>query len=87
MSTYDHRQVLSDYEKGKITPDMAVGHGLQHIDLLYKAQAATRSELEALKTRVNTHQTALDRLMAFMEKVLRKPKKPASPNQPRPTNS
>ncbi|MFN8488937.1 MAG: hypothetical protein U0350_15225 [Caldilineaceae bacterium] len=82
MATYDHRQVLTDYEHGKITSDMAAGHGLQHIDLLYKAQAATRTELEALKTRVNTHQTALDRLSAFMEKVLRKPKKPTSPNQP-----
>lgn len=84
MATYDNRQVLTDYANGKLTPEMAVGHSLQHIDLLYKAQAALRTELDALKTHVNTHQTALDRLTAFMEKVLRKPKKLNAPTQPKP---
>lgn len=84
MSTYDHRQVLTDYANGKLTPEMAVGHSLQHLDLLYKAQAATRTELDALKARVNTHQTALDRLTAFMEKVLCRPKKSSASSQPKP---
>jgi len=55
MATYDHKQVLSDYDKGKITPEMAVGHSLQHIDNLYAAQAAARTEwhteIDALQKR------------------------------------
>jgi hypothetical protein len=43
MATYDHKQVLADYANGKLTPEMAVGHSLQHIDKLYVAQTdATR---------------------------------------------
>jgi hypothetical protein len=41
MSTYDHNKVLADYASGKITPEMAVGHSLQHISQLYEAQAET----------------------------------------------
>lgn len=84
MATYDHKQVLADYAQGKITPEMAVGHSLQHIAKLYEAQAATtverrteQAKLDALAQRVHTHQTAIDRLLAFMEKVLTK-RKPAS---------
>lgn len=82
MATYDHKQVLNDYEKGKITPEMAVGHSLQHIGKLYEALATvTASQREwqpqfaALDQRVTTMQTAVDRLTAFMEKVLRKSKR------------
>jgi hypothetical protein len=53
MATYDHKQVLTDYAHGRITLDMAVGHGLQHIDYLYAAQTTMRTEwraeLDALK--------------------------------------
>ena len=38
MATYDPKQVLSDYANGRITPEMAVGHSLQHINLLYDAR-------------------------------------------------
>ena len=31
MGTYDHKQVISDYVNDKITPEMAIGHSLQHI--------------------------------------------------------
>jgi hypothetical protein len=58
MATYDHKQVLADYANGKLTPEMVVGHSLQHIDKLYAAQTdATRQwrvELDALKQQVNT---------------------------------
>ena len=51
---------------------MAVGHSLQHIAQLYEAQAATRAALDG---RVNALQAAVDRLTAFMDKVLRAQKK------------
>ena len=73
MSTYDHKQVISDYEHGKITPEMAVGHSLQHIDHLYVTQAAARAEwraeMGALKKHVNLTQTAVDRLTTVIEKA------------------
>ena len=90
MATYNHKQVLVDYDKGKITPEMAVGHSLQHIGKLYEAQTAATTErraeqakLDALEKRVNTQQTAIDRLLAFMGKVLAKSKR-NPPNQPKP---
>ncbi len=87
MATYDHKQVFSDYATGKITPEMAVGHSLQHIDKLYEAQTAARTEwrteIDALKKRVNAQQTLLDRLTAFMEKVLSTQKQRTTRNQPK----
>ncbi len=86
MATYDHKQLLADYANGKITPEMAVGHSLQHIDLLYAALKANRQEgratTDALATRANLHQSALDRLTAWMEKMLTKQKKSSAPGQP-----
>lgn len=85
MATYDPKQVLADYAKGAITPEMAVGHSLQHIDKLYETQSAARTawraEIDALKQQINTQQAALDRLNAFMEKVLRAAKKPNTSRQ------
>jgi hypothetical protein len=90
MATYEIKQVLADYDKGKLTPEMAVGHSLQHIDKLYEAQAAVtanrraeQAKIDALEKRINTQQTALDRLLAFMEKVLAKSKR-NPPSQPKP---
>ena len=75
MATYDHKQVLADYATGRITPEMAVGHSLQHIAQLYEIQTATHAALDG---RLNTLQAAVDRLLAFMEKVLRTQKKRTS---------
>lgn len=80
MATYDHKQVLADYAAGRITADMAVGHSLQHIAHLYEAQAATRAALDG---RVNALQAAVDRLTAFMDKVLRAQKKRTDANAPK----
>ena len=44
MATYDPKQVLADYATGRITPEMAVGHSLQHIEQLYAAQTSQRQE-------------------------------------------
>ena len=87
MATYDHKQVFSDYANGKITPEMAVGHSLQHIDKLYEAQTWRpvngHQNRRPQKAR-QSQQAVLDRLTAFMEKLLRKPKKPNSPTPPKP---
>jgi len=87
MATYDPKQVLTDYASGKITPEMAVGHSLQHIDKLYEAVKANRSEWQtqtnALDKRVNGLQAAVDRLNAFMEKALRKPRRNTAGEPPK----
>jgi len=87
MATYDPKQVLTDYANGRITPEMAVGHSLQHIDLLYAALKANRQEgratTDALEKRVNLHQSALERLTAWMEKVLAKAKPANATSQPK----
>lgn len=91
MATYDHRQVLADYAHGKLTPEMAVGHSLQHIEQLYAAQAAARSEwraeIDALKTQLTQTQATVDRLHTLIEKArtkqkLRTPPGQTTPNQP-----
>lgn len=94
MSTYDHNKVLADYASGKITPEMAVGHSLQHISQLYDAQAEAKagrlnqqSQLERIDQRVTALQTAVDRLMAFMDKVLRAQKKRTPATQPKTDHS
>lgn len=89
MSTYSHEKVLTDYANGKITPEMATGHALQHIGLLYEGQGeanagrlAQQSQLVRLDQRVIALQTAVDRLTAFMEKVQRAQKKRTDRNPP-----
>jgi len=91
MATYDHKQVLADYAHGKLTPEMAVGHSLQHIELLYAAQAAARNEwraeMDALKTQLTQTQATVDRLHTLIEKARAKQKPrttpgPANPKQP-----
>ena len=76
MATYDHKQVFTDYATGKITPEMAVGHSLQHIDHLYAAQSAANAgrhelqhKVDALEKRVTGLQAAVDRLTAILEKA------------------
>ncbi len=66
---------------------MAVGHSLQHIDLLYAAIKANhqegRAKTDTLEKRVNLHQTALERLTTWMDKVLAKAKKANATGQPK----
>ncbi len=90
MATYDHKQVLADYANGKITPEMAVGHSLQHIDKLYEVQNAAKAsqrewqtKTDALDKRVTIMQVAVDRLTAFKEKFLRKQKRNSPSEQPK----
>lgn len=87
MGTYDHKQVLDDYAKGKITPEMATGHSLQHIDNLYDALKTSRQEwqakFDALDKRVNSIQAAIDRLTALIEKARTKQKLRNALDQPK----
>ena len=73
MATYDQKQLLTDYANGRITPEMAVGHGLQHLDHLYATQAALRiewrAELDALKQQLTAVQTTVDRLQAVIDQA------------------
>ncbi len=87
MGTYDHKQVISDYANSKLTPEMAIGHSLQHIDKLYEAQTAAnlsryelRSKVDTLENKINALQKAVDRLTASEEKSLPKRKR-NSPGQ------
>ena len=79
MATYDHKQVLVDYEKGKLTPEMAVGHSLQHIDQLYALLKAGRQEWQSRsdmqEKRVTALQLAVDRLTTIIEKARVKQKR------------
>ena len=79
MGAYDHKQVMTDYAAGQLTPEMTIGHSLQHIDKLYEAQTAAnvsryelRSKVDTLENRVNTLQAAVDRLTSLVEKFLPK---------------
>jgi hypothetical protein len=84
MGTYNYDKVMSDYDNGRITAEMATGHSLQHIGKLYEALTAFKTsqyewqtKTDTLEKRVNTMQTEIDRLNAFMEKVLRSQKRNA----------
>lgn len=85
MSTYDHKQVLADYARGHITPEMAVGHSLQHIDKLYETQTAARAEwrteIDALKKQIHLVQTTVDRLNTLIEKARTKQTRQSTFNQ------
>jgi hypothetical protein len=66
---------MTEYANGHMTPEMAVGHALQHLEQLYEAQTAAnlshyelRSQVDTLDRRVSVLQTALDRLTALVEK-------------------
>ena len=75
MGTYDHKKVIADYANGHITPEMAVGHGLQHIDKLYEAQTTAtlsryelRSQVDTLTETITALQAEVARLSALLEK-------------------
>jgi len=85
MATYDPKQVLSDYANGRITPEMAAGHSLQHINLLYETQNTANAERHALRQEVSALQTALNRLQQVVERLVIHTGMPSSqPRNPKP---
>lgn len=90
MSTYDYDKVMSDYANGRITVEMAMGHSLQHIGKLYETitiikngQHEWQTKTDAVEKRAHTLQVAVDRLTAFMDKVLHSQKRNAAGKQPK----
>jgi len=59
MGTYDHKQLLTDWRVGDITNDMATGHTLQHLDLLYQAQASATNNWQALHQEIEELKTTM----------------------------
>jgi hypothetical protein len=66
---------MTEYENGRMTPEMALGHTLQHLEQIYEAQTAAnlsryelRSQVDTLESRVSLLQAVLDRLTALVEK-------------------
>ena len=91
MSTYSYEKVMADYANGKITPEMAIGHSLQHIGKLYEALAAVsrtadQTKIDALERRVNTLQAMVDRLTVTIEK-LRTKRQSGSPTSSKPAQA
>lgn len=85
MGTYNLKQVISDYANGRITAEMAVGHGLQHIDKLYETQTAAsvshyrlRGKVDELEQVITVLQKEVARLTKLIEKVLPKRKRKSS---------
>lgn len=80
MATYDHKQVIADYAHGRITPDMAVGHSLQHIDQIYAARNEWRVEVDALQAQLTLVPATAARLQAVIDKARAKQKLPKTTN-------
>lgn len=75
MGTYDHKKLLTDWGNGTLTNDMAIGHTLQHIGLLYEAQEqaaqrrhAMQQDMEALKAALTKLKQENEALRVHMER-------------------
>ncbi len=83
MGTYDHQKILNDWSNGTLTPDMAIGHSLQHIAQLYELLAQQRKsasdKVNHLENKVNALQAQIDRLTKGVSAELEKQKSP-TPN-------
>lgn len=69
MGTYDLKQILNDYANDKITPEMAVGHALQHIKKLYELQTNANINRYELRDQMNTVQIKIAQLNTRVEKI------------------
>ncbi len=70
MGTYNCKRILEEWSNGTLTPEMAIGHALQHIAELYERQELTNIEQRKLQAQVNhlankfaTVQATLDRFL------------------------
>lgn len=85
MGTYPLKQIMTEYENGRMPVEMTLGHTLQHLEQLYEAQTAAnlsryelRSQVDTLESRVSVLQAALHRLTALVEKCQRKKRRATS---------
>jgi hypothetical protein len=67
MGTYPLKQIMTEYENGRMPVEMALGHTLQHLEQLYEAQTAANLSRYELRSRVSVLQTALAALKAVVE--------------------
>lgn len=65
MTTYDLKKVISDYAHEHITPEMAVGHALQHLDHLAQTQTTMLARQQELGQKI-TELTQLSRQLQGM---------------------
>ncbi len=79
MSTYDHQRVLTDWSNGTLTPDMAIGHSLQHIDGLYARQKRLQDKVNHLENTVKSLQVQIDRWVKSLAELEQK-KTPTQPS-------
>jgi hypothetical protein len=74
MGTYDHKKILADYARGKMSVEQAMGHTLQHIDKLYELQTTAninryklRGRLDKLDKTVSTLQAEIALLTSLIK--------------------
>ena len=65
MTTYDLKKVISDYAHERITPDMAIGHALQHLEQMFQTQTTMLARQEELGQKM-TELTQLSQLLQAM---------------------
>ncbi len=75
MGTYNHKRVLTDWETGQLTPEMAIGHALQHLGELYTVLATVNTtqrklqeQLTHLENSTQTIQAEFDRLVISLNR-------------------
>jgi len=69
-----------------MTPEMAVGHSLQHTNLLYESQTSANAERSALRLELNQLQAAFHRLQQAVEGQQSSASAPlVAPRKPKPT--
>ncbi len=71
MSTYDHQKVLSDYVNGRMDIEMAMGHSLQHIVKLYKAQTTANTSRQEIRDKATELEKEVKTLRAEIKQLQR----------------
>jgi len=68
MSTYDFDKILSDYDHGRMSVEMTLGHALQHIGKLYTnnvaLSASQRQQTASLTESLQQLRADVDSLIA-----------------------
>jgi len=62
MATYDHKKLLTEWGNGTLTSDMAIGHTLQHIGLLYQGQDQAAQRRQTMQQDIDALKAALTKL-------------------------
>ncbi len=86
MSTYELNKILSDYEHGRMSVEMTLGHALQHIDKLYTNNvalvASQRQQTASLTETLHQLRADVDSLIAHT-RMMPRPQGKQQPPQAR----